>query len=322
MAKKRPVDEASGTKSSKNLHDDQLRALLARTAEDLSITPVTARTGSAPQFFDCPPDAFLVKGASDPSDLFDDLVSANRGAADYFSCLAYLHRARCAFQSVLRDQRPPSSSLVAERALLEWGETDTASLATYLQWRKLFYDLDNRAAQVVAIALERVIARALGGRSFSASEVENPVPGRQIDCWIASVSSAYEIKLRVTEAMSGKGRLTAELRFPQEVADAGHTPVLAVLDDTPAKHLDKMIAAYTQAGGSVHLGKDAWRHFENTAPAATWMFLTKYVYTPMRTIAATTPPGQPLRSLTLSANQHGRSTVTPDGTAPFLLGWS
>ncbi len=69
--------------------------------------------------------------------------------------------------------------------------------------------IDNRAAQETGYLFEPIIANAIGGVSLSAAKspirrYRDPDRYRQVDCIRDKL--AYEIKMRVTIAASGKGR--------------------------------------------------------------------------------------------------------------------
>ena len=77
---------------------------------------------------------------------------------------------------------------VSPRALVEYGGLQPDALASWLTWRKWFYDLDNRAAQETGYLFEPILAAALGGEAKGAKNspikrTDDASKGRQVDCW-------------------------------------------------------------------------------------------------------------------------------------------
>jgi len=105
--------------------------------------------------------------------------------------------------------------------------------------------------------------------------------GRQIDCYVAAETTAYEFKLRVSIAASGQGRFGEELSFPAECKAAGLTPVLLVLDPTPSHRLTDLSAAFEANGGSVLIGDEAWNHMDNKAGPVMATFIETYIKPPL-----------------------------------------
>ncbi|MBI1915140.1 MAG: hypothetical protein HYS12_10435 [Planctomycetes bacterium] len=108
--------------------------------------------------------------------------------------------------------------------------------------------------------------------------------GRQCDCVLEK--RAYEIKIRVTIAASGQGRWREELDFPTDCKFSGYVPVLVVLDPTPNPKLDELKRKFLAEGGEVHIGRDAWKHFDSLAGTTLSRFLQLYVHTPIQALLA------------------------------------
>ena len=166
---------------------------------------------------------------------------------------------------------------VSPRALLEFGGMPTEALASWLTWRKWFYDLDNRSAQESGLLFEPILAAALGGIPKSARvspvrRIGDPSKGRQVDCWKvlpSGESLAYEFKLRVTIAASGQGRFGEQLNFVRDCRASGATPILLVLDPTPNPRLTELQQAFRDAGGHAYVG-DAPGSIWRRKPGPRW----------------------------------------------------
>lgn len=80
----------------------------------------------------------------------------------YLKCLCELHKRRRKFSIILSRQSIPSIVQIAPRVLLEYGHRDPRALASWLVWRKFFYDVDNRSAQETGYLFEPILAEAIG----------------------------------------------------------------------------------------------------------------------------------------------------------------
>jgi hypothetical protein len=191
---------------------------------------------------------------------------------------------------------------------------EDAVLAALLFWRKWLYDIDNRAAQETGYLFHPIVARAIGGASYSASKSpirrhNEPGRGREVDC--IRDSQAYEIKIRLTIAASGQGRWPEELAFPLDCQQSGYRPVLIVLDATPNVKLGELVAAFQRHGGMAYLGAEAWRYLESLAGPAMAAFLEKYVRRPLENVLQTAPVELPDITFRMSADKF---TVEVDGS--------
>ena len=204
----------------------------------------------------------------------------------YYALLVQLHSYRRKFEKICHVQDIPELETVIPRGLLEIGKFDAKSLVSWLTWRKFLYDLDNRSAQNAGYLFEYVLAEAIGGKSYSASKSPIEKTGkkgnRQVDCLLGD--TAYEFKMRVTRAASGKGRFSEELSFAEDARNSGYTPVLLVLDPTPSKKLRKLSSEYRDYGGEAYIGDDAWDHLEEKAGETMSEFIETYVRTPVSNI--------------------------------------
>jgi hypothetical protein len=104
----------------------------------------------------------------------------------YLSCLASLHKRRKKYSLILRAQPIPKMIQVSPRALVEFGSMQPDALASWLTWRKWFYDLDNRSAQETGYLFEPILAAALGGEAKGSKNspikrTDDPSKGRQVD---------------------------------------------------------------------------------------------------------------------------------------------
>lgn len=208
----------------------------------------------------------------------------------YLKNLAELWRRRFKFYSILKTQPSPLTEQIGPRCLLEYGNCENALLFSWMSWRKLIYDIDNRSAQETGYLFEPVLASCLGGESVSHrnSPVKridangNPTnEGRQIDCYIEEAREVYELKLRVTVAASGQGRFREEMSFPYEARKAGLTPILIVFDPTPSLLLERLKMKYVEEGGRYAIGEDAWNMLTDRAGEEMGKYMIKYMKPPI-----------------------------------------
>jgi hypothetical protein len=221
----------------------------------------------------------------------------------FFECLCELHKRRKKYNLILSAQPLPTMLQVAPRALLEFGGVPAPALASWLTWRKWFFDIDNRAAQETGYLFEPVLAAALGGapcgaRNSPIKRANDASRGRQVDCLVGRV--AYEFKLRVTIAASGQGRFREELEFARDCRASHFTPILLVLDPTPNDRLTELVAEFEICGGRAYIGDEAWRHLEDEAGVTMATFVEKYVRGP---IAALGNPTTDLLDLVIRSEQ-------------------
>lgn len=209
----------------------------------------------------------------------------------YLKNLSELYRRRFKFYNIMRVQPFPSPEQIGPRCLLEFGNCSDDLLFTWMAWRKFMYDVDNRSAQETGYLFEPILASCLGGESVS--HRNSPVKrvdgngrqtseGRQVDCYIRDASEVYELKLRVSIAASGQGRIDEELSFPYEARVAGLKPILVVFDSTPSPLLEKLSAEYTRHGGSVAIGEAAWAKLAERAGKGMEVFIAKYIKPPIQ----------------------------------------
>jgi hypothetical protein len=202
----------------------------------------------------------------------------------YFENLCELHKRRRKYEMILQAQPLPTMLQVSPRALLEFGSIGTPALASWITWRKWFYDIDNRAAQETGYLFEPILASALGGAPYGArnspiKRTGDSKKGRQVDCIVGR--DAYEFKLRVTIAASGQGRFGEELDFAADCQASGYVPILLVLDPTPSARLDDLQAAFARYGGRAYIGDAAWQHLESEAGPIMATFVERYVRKPI-----------------------------------------
>jgi hypothetical protein len=216
--------------------------------------------------------------------LYEQCLAEVRDFQTYFKCVCELHKRRRKYEMILGAQPLPTSLQVAPRALLEFGILASPALASWLTWRKWFYDIDNRSAQETGYLFEPILASALGGtpcgaRGSPVRRRHDTSKGRQVDCVVDK--DAYEFKLRVTIAASGQGRFAEELEFAQDCVASGMRPILLVLDPTPSNRLTDLAAAYREVGGEAHIGDAAWGHIEDRSGPTMATFVEAYVRRPI-----------------------------------------
>lgn len=213
----------------------------------------------------------------------------------YLRCLSELHKRRRKYSLILHAQPMPTMVQVSPRALIEYGNVEPQALASWLTWRKFFYDLDNRAAQETGYLFEPILAAAIGGepqgpRSLVVRRTDDAGKGRQVDCWKVAADGvsrplAYEFKLRVTIAASGQGRFSEEISFAEDAKNSKAIPVLLVLDPTMNPRLSELQTAYEARGGHAYLGDAAWQHLEDEAGKTMAKFIETYVRQPIKAIS-------------------------------------
>lgn len=211
----------------------------------------------------------------------------------YLKCLSEIHKRRKKYQKILSGQPLPKMVQVSPRSLIEYGTMEPQALASWLTWRKFFYDIDNRAAQETGYLFEPILASAIGGEQMSARtsavrRINDSSKGRQVDCWKVLPDGqqlAYEFKLRVTIAASGQGRFSEEIQFAIDACHSGATPILLVLDPTMNPRLDDLQQAYINNGGEAFLGDAAWQHLEEQAGEVMSQFIERYVRRPIEDIS-------------------------------------
>jgi len=204
----------------------------------------------------------------------------------YLKNLSELFRRRFKYYRILKSQPFPEVDQIGPRCLLEYGNCNDDLLFSWMRWRKLIYDIDNRSAQETGYLFEPIIASCLGGEPKShhnspikrlANNDEPTNEGRQIDCLVDDTQTVYELKLRVTIAASGQGRFAEELSFPKEAQHAGFKPILIVFDPTPSTLLCKLKEMYINHGGECAVGEAAWALLSEKAGAEMGKYILKYI---------------------------------------------
>ena len=283
----------SGTALPIALSDGELSKLLAIILNDLGKRDLIEdalqkEVGAVSEYYDLPLSWFVKEVAgSNFLSAYEKSLALVGDIQTYFKCVCELHKRRRKYEMILQAQPLPTALQVAPRALLEFGILASPALASWLTWRKWFYDIDNRAAQETGYLFEPILANALGGAPYGsrASPVRrrnDNKKGRQVDCIVGT--DAYEFKLRVTIAASGQGRFGEELDFAKDCVASGLRPVLLVLDPTPSHRLDDLASAFRDAGGEAHIGDEAWEHIEARSGPTMATFVEKYVRTPISSL--------------------------------------
>lgn len=249
-----------------------------------------------PELLSDTPPADQVLHGIDFRDLLVRVLARVPDADTYFYCLATLQKSRLKYKRIIECQPVPTMDQVGPRALLQFGHMSPSTLAGFLLWRKWLFDIDNRAGQETGYLFEPIIAKAIGGVSYSAKgspirRRDDPNKGRQVDCIKEDV--AYEFKVRVTIAASGQGRWGEELAFPEDCRASSYRPILVVLDPTQNSKLDELVRAFQNSGGDAYVGDAAWTHLDDAAGHTMAVFLEKYVRTPIAAVLASTPEGLP-----------------------------
>ncbi len=242
----------------------------------------------------------------------------------YLKNLCELYRRRFKYEHILRTQPFPNAEQIAPRSLLEYGKCEDSLLATWLEWRKWVFDIDNRCGQETGYVFEPILASCLGGTPVSHSN--SPVKrindmgeltneGRQVDCFIEDSKEVYELKMRVTIAASGQGRFKEELSFPHEAKESGLTPILVVFDGTESDLLEKLKTQFEKNGGKCFVGQDAWNMLFEKAGKEMGMFISKYIYPPMHAMERFID-GSPV---SIHIDKTECSIVISDGRSKYLI---
>lgn len=306
------------SKMAQALSDDAccyLAAIIARDLERVDIFP-DIDWEEIPTYFDSERQKTTIHG--DPLQMLGALFESVPDADTYFSCLATLHKSRLKHGQIMLRQPLPTFDQVGPRGLLQYGSFTPKALVSFLYWRKWFYDLDNRAAQDTGYLFEPILAHTIGGAPVSAGKSPirrqgNAEKGRQVDC--IRNKHAYEFKLRVTIAASGQGRWKEELDFPVDCKSSGYKPVLVVFDPTPNPKLKELASAFKTCGGSVYIGKAAWRHLHEEAGPTMAVFLQRYVRQPLAELM--TYADAPPENLSIRAENGSISISVGDKTLVF-----
>lgn len=279
----------AGTALPVALEDAELTRLIAVILADvgrLDLIPAEVKppAGAAWDYYLLPLEWFAGPAAPGFMQLYERCLAEVRDFQTYFKCVCELHKRRRKYEMILRAQPLPTSLQVAPRALLEFGILASPALASWLAWRKWFYDIDNRAAQETGYLFEPILASALGGapcgaRGSPVRRRKDHTKGRQVDCVVGR--DAYEFKLRVTIAASGQGRFAEELDFAEDCVASKLRPILLVLDPTPSARLFDLAAAFRAVGGEAHIGDDAWMHIEERSGPTMATFVERYVRRPI-----------------------------------------
>lgn len=275
--------------------------------DDLIPPPILKKLKSLDSYYDLPLEWFEEPEPPEAEFTGLFLVGASKipDFVTYFGCLCSLHKRRKKYARILSAQPLPTMLQVSPRSLLEFGIIATPALASWMTWRKWFFDIDNRAAQETGYLFEPILASALGGMPFSAKKspvkrIKNENKARQVDCIVGK--TAYEFKLRVTIAASGQGRFAEELDFAADCKASGFTPVLMVLDPTPSSRLTDLAAEFRKYGGGAFIGDEAWQHIEEEGGKTMATFIEKYVRRPIEEIDK---HADELLSLAIAATEDG-----------------
>lgn len=267
------------------LEDHSLARIIAIIERDVARRPVLkkmpalARTQES--FFGMDIAEFDVR--FDVEDLNGLYIEASEKISEFetmFDCLCELHKRRAKVQLIKSTQPIPDISQIAPRSLLEYGDIPDRALASLMVWRKFHFDLDNRIAQETGYLFEPIVARALGGEPFDARtspvrRCDDPTRGRQVDC--IEDRHAYEIKIRLSDAASGRGRLNEEMSFPADCADSGYIPILLGFQSDDSQKVRDLVANYEHHGGHAYIGQEAWDYLRDAAGETMMNFIEEYL---------------------------------------------
>lgn len=208
----------------------------------------------------------------------------------YIKNLSELYERRFKFYNMLKTQSIPTIEQIVLKNPLEYGNYDDDLLFSWLMWRKLIYDIDDRSAQETWYLFKSLIASCIGGESVS--HKYSPVKRidendkstnerRQVDCYIEEKKEVYELKLRVAMATNGQGQFDEEMNFLYETKMAGLTPILIVFDGTISPLLEKLKSKYLEEGGRCYIGDNAWNELIDRAGNEMGKYIMKYIKPPI-----------------------------------------
>lgn len=294
-------------KEAQRLSDDDCRYLVGAIAQDLGILDRFPEFVEPPmtEFFDIDLENRPTPKSGDFWELFQRLLALEPNADTFFCCLGTLYKSRLKYANVLKQQPIPTMDQVGPRGLLQYGTMRASALTGVLLWRKWVFDIDNRAGQETGYLFEPIIALAIGGTPVSSAKspvrrTHNESKGRQVDC--IRDKRAYEFKVRLTIAASGQGRWSEELDFPVDCRNSGFVPVLIILDPTSNQKMTELSKAFTDAGGEVYIGDQAWKHLDAEAGPTMARFLDKYVRKPITELLEYAPDVLPEMTLRMTSD--------------------
>lgn len=217
-------------------------------------------------------------------------TNANNIIYLYIKNLSELYERRFKFYNMLKTQSIPTIEQIILRNPLEYGDYDDELLFSWLMWRKLIYDTDDKSAQETWYLFKSLIASCMGGELVS--HRHSPVKrinengkstneGRQVDCYIEEKKEVYELKLRVAMATNGQRQFDEEMNFLYETKIAGLTPILIVFDGTISPLLEKLKSKYLEEGGRCYIGDNAWNELIDRAGNEMGKYIMKYIKPPI-----------------------------------------
>jgi hypothetical protein len=125
------------------------------------VSPPADYYSTSVDWFTSPTDGITM---FDVVDMLDWGQTVDDDFQTYLRCLTELHKRRRKYSLILQRQPLPTMIQISPRALMEYGfDIPPAALASWLSWRKFFYDLDNRSAQETGYLFEPILAAAIGG---------------------------------------------------------------------------------------------------------------------------------------------------------------
>ncbi|MEC4814003.1 MAG: hypothetical protein SAK29_12125 [Scytonema sp. PMC 1069.18] len=129
------------------LEDSELARLAAIILNDVGqhkLIPKAIHISSSTGYYELPLEWFIteVEGIEFIS-LYLTCVQNVQDFDTYFKCLGEIHKRRRKYEKILKSQPLPKMVQISPRALLEFGIIASPALASWLTWRKWFYDVDN-----------------------------------------------------------------------------------------------------------------------------------------------------------------------------------
>lgn len=283
ITKSRTLGQGAG--QSVYLDDGALMALIGMLERDICRSAVLKTLPDihrgAHAYYDTPIEDFLRPDQGDFIAVYLEAVQKIPDFETLFECLCEIHKRRVKYHRIKSSQPLPEIEQISPRAILEFGMIDAEAQRSWLIWRKWLYDLDNRAAQETGYLFEPIMARALGGEPYDAKT--SPIrregddgKGRQVDCINGRL--AYEFKVRLTDAPSGRGRINEEMSFASDCQASGFIPVLLVLqNDASHGRVEHICDAYRAQGGAAYVGEEAWAYLQEQAGEAMTRFIDGYI---------------------------------------------
>src|SRR5699024_9682333 len=118
------------------LTDEECAYLVAVIIKDLDLLEKfpEINEGDIPDFYNSNVRELAIEDVNF-IDLIKRVISIEPDADTYFACLAKLQKSRLKYSKIIEYQDLPTMEQVGPRSLLQYGQMDSDSLATFILWR-------------------------------------------------------------------------------------------------------------------------------------------------------------------------------------------